>query len=50
MSIVIWIDRNVDKGINPVYAKDLRAMNSIQFLRLYKNIEDAITNMKKNKI
>ena len=49
MSIVIWLDQNVDKGINPVYAKDLRAMNSIQFLRLYKNIEDAIINLRKIK-
>ena len=49
MSIVIWIDQNVDNYINSIYAKDLRAMNSIQFLRLYKNTEDAITNLKKIK-
>ena len=49
MSIVIWIDQNVDNYINSIYAKDLRAMNSIQFLRLYKNTEDAIANLKKIK-
>ena len=49
MSIVIWIDQNVDNDINSIYAKDLREMSSIQFLRLYKNTEDAIANLKKIK-
>ena len=49
MSIVIWLDQNVDKDINTIYAKDLRALNTIKYLRTYKNIEDAVTNLRKIK-
>ena len=46
MSIVIWLDQNVDNDINTIYAKDLRAMNSIELLRTYKNIDEAMTDLK----
>ena len=49
MSIVIWLDQKIDKGINPLYAKDLSAMNSIKFLRLCKNTENAMAYLKEIK-
>ena len=46
MSIVIWLDQNIDNDINRRYAKNLRAMNSIKILRTYKYINEAITFLK----
>ena len=46
MSIVIWLDQKVDNDINTIYAKDLRALNSIESLRTYKNTEEAMTDLK----
>ena len=46
MSIVIWLDQNVDNDINTIYAKDLRALNSIESLRTYKNIDEAMSDLK----
>ena len=46
MSIVIWLDQNVDNDINTIYAKDLRALNSIESLRTYKSTEEAMTDLK----
>ena len=46
MSIVIWIDQNCDNFINIGYAKELRAINSVKSLKLFKNIEEAITYLK----
>ena len=46
MSIVIWIDQNCDNFINIGYAKELRAINSIKYLRLFKSVDEAITYLK----
>ena len=46
MSKVLWIDQKVDNYINIGYAKELRAINSVKFLRLFKNTEEAITYLK----
>ena len=46
MSKVLWIDQNVDNYINIGYAKELRAINSVKFLKLFKNTEEAITYLK----
>ena len=35
MSKVLWIDQNVDNYINIGYAKELRAINSVKFLKLF---------------
>ena len=47
MSTVIWIDQNVDNSINNIYAKELRAIKSIEFLELFKNTKEALTYLKK---
>ena len=47
MSLVIWIDQNVDSSINIIYAKELRAIKSVQNLELFKNTEEAMTYLKK---
>ena len=49
MSIVIWIDQNVDNFINIGYAKELRAISSIKYLRLFKNADEALTYLKEIK-
>ena len=46
MSIVIWIDQNCDNFINIGYAKELRAINSIKYLILYKSVDEAMTYLK----
>ena len=46
MSKVLWIDQNVDNYINIGYAKELRAINSVKYLKLFKNTEEAITYLK----
>ena len=46
MSIVIWLDQNVDNDINTIYAKDVRALNSIESLITYKNIDEAMSDLK----
>jgi hypothetical protein len=47
MSKVIWIDQNVDNSINADYAEQLRAIKSIESLKLFKNTDEAITDLKK---
>ena len=47
MSTVIWIDQNVYNSINNIYAKELRAIKSIEFLELFKNTKEALTYLKK---
>ena len=46
MSKVLWIDQNVDNYINIGYAKELRAINLVKYLRLFKNTEEAVTYLK----
>ena len=46
MSKVLWIDQNVDNYINIGYAKELRAINSVKYLKLFKNTEEAVTYLK----
>ena len=46
MSKVLWIDQKVDNYINIGYAKELRAINSVKFLKLFKNTEEAIIYLK----
>ena len=46
MSKVLWIDQNVDNYINIGYAKELRAINSVKYLKLFKNTEEAMTYLK----
>ena len=46
MSKVLWIDQNVDNYINIGYAKELRAINSVKYLKLFKNTEEAIIYLK----
>ena len=46
MSKVLWIDQKVDNYINIGYAKELRAINSVKYLKLFKNTEEAITYLK----
>ena len=46
MSKVLWIDQKVDNYINIGYAKELRAINSVKFLRLVKNTEEALNYLK----
>ena len=47
MSKVIWIDQKVDNSKNPYYAEQLRAIKSIKSLKLFKNTDEAITDLKK---
>ena len=50
MSKVLWIGQNVDNYINIGYAKELRAINSVKFLKLFKNTEEAIIYLKETAI
>ena len=47
MSKVIWIDQNVDNSENAGCAERLRAIKSIESLKLFKNTDEAITELKK---
>ena len=49
MSIVIWIDEKYDNFINIGYTKELRAINSIKYLRLFKSVDEAMTYLKEIK-
>ena len=49
MSIVIWIDQNCDNFINIGYAKELRAITSIKYLKLFNNVDEAIIYLKEIK-
>ena len=46
MSKVLWIDQKVDNYINIGYAKELRVIKSVKYLRLFKNTEEAMTYLK----
>ena len=49
MSIVIWIDQKIDNFTNIGYSKELRAITSIKYLKLFNNVDEAIIYLKEIK-
>ena len=49
MSIVIWIDQKIDNFTNIGYAKELRAIPSIKYLKLFNNVDETIIYLKEIK-